>query len=255
MPEVEKAFQDMKQCIAELPMVTAPRPKEELIIYLCAAKEAVSAVLLTVRDSRQLPIYFISHALQVSKINYSSMEKLVLLALVHASRMLRRYFQAHPIAVITDQAIKQILPRTSIHGQVLANFIAERPDEDGPLYEALVAGLRIAEQMGVQNLEAKIDSRCREAKIRRQMRKRGLSHCGRGGVLLDDTTARIPHGRYPTSGNKKGMDNQNQSKAVCRDQWTSSIVAKAIRSGYCWPTDVEVMKTSHETLQSPRQCT
>ncbi|GKD91339.1 reverse transcriptase domain-containing protein, partial [Tanacetum coccineum] len=109
--KVEKAFQDMKQCIAELPMVTAPRPKEELIIYLCAAKEAVSAVLLTVRDSRQLPIYFVSHALQVSKINYSSMEKLVLLALVHASRMLRRYFQAHPIAVITDQAIKQILSR------------------------------------------------------------------------------------------------------------------------------------------------
>ncbi|GJR70401.1 reverse transcriptase domain-containing protein [Tanacetum coccineum] len=50
-PEAKKAFQDMKQCIAELSMVTAPRPKEELIIYLCAAKEAISAVLLTERDS------------------------------------------------------------------------------------------------------------------------------------------------------------------------------------------------------------
>ncbi|GJR70400.1 reverse transcriptase domain-containing protein [Tanacetum coccineum] len=166
------------------------------------------------------------------------MEKLVL-ALVHATRRLRRYFQAHPIAVITDQPIKQILsrpentrrmlkwkfeleafdityrPRTSIHDQVLADFIAERPEEDGlPIetqieeaipapwtlftdgssclegsgagliltnpegieftyalrfefdasnnkaeYEALVARLRIAEQMGVQNLEAKFDLR------------------------------------------------------------------------------------------------
>ncbi|GJZ15591.1 reverse transcriptase domain-containing protein [Tanacetum coccineum] len=50
-PEAEKAFQSMKQCIAELPMITAPRPKEELIMYLCAAKEAVSAVLLVERDS------------------------------------------------------------------------------------------------------------------------------------------------------------------------------------------------------------
>ncbi|GKD27799.1 reverse transcriptase domain-containing protein [Tanacetum coccineum] len=39
-PEAERAFQNMKKCIAELPMVTAPKPKEELIMYLCTAKEA-----------------------------------------------------------------------------------------------------------------------------------------------------------------------------------------------------------------------
>ncbi|GKF94942.1 hypothetical protein Tco_0284642, partial [Tanacetum coccineum] len=40
--EAERAFQGMNQCIAELLMVTAPRPREELIMYLCAAREAVS---------------------------------------------------------------------------------------------------------------------------------------------------------------------------------------------------------------------
>ncbi|GKB47399.1 reverse transcriptase domain-containing protein [Tanacetum coccineum] len=45
-----KAFQDMIQCIAELPMVTTPKPKEELIIYLCATKEAISAVLQRERE-------------------------------------------------------------------------------------------------------------------------------------------------------------------------------------------------------------
>ncbi|GKA99972.1 reverse transcriptase domain-containing protein [Tanacetum coccineum] len=111
-PEAEKEFQDMKQCIAELPMVTAPRPKEELIIYLCVAREAFSAVLLTERDSQQMPVYFVSRALQTPKVNYSSMEKLVL-SLLEAFDITYR-------------------PRTSIRGQILADFIAERPDEDGP---------------------------------------------------------------------------------------------------------------------------
>nr|GEV07993.1 reverse transcriptase domain-containing protein [Tanacetum cinerariifolium] len=188
--------------MAKLPMVTAPKPKEELIMYLCAAREAVRAVLLAERDLRQIPIYFVSRALQTLEINYSSMEKLVL-AVVHATRRLRRYFQAYPVVVITDQPIKQILsrlentrrmlkwifelevfdityrPRISIRGQILADFIAEKPDEEGPSmeeftyalrfefntsnneaeYEALVAGLRISEQIGVKNLIAKVDSR------------------------------------------------------------------------------------------------
>ncbi|GJV34125.1 reverse transcriptase domain-containing protein [Tanacetum coccineum] len=80
------------------------------------------------------------------------MEKLVL-ALVFAAKRLRRYFQAYPIAVITDQPIKQIIsrpdvagrlqkwsvmlgehnityrPRTSVKGQILADFLVEKPDD------------------------------------------------------------------------------------------------------------------------------
>nr|GEU52067.1 reverse transcriptase domain-containing protein [Tanacetum cinerariifolium] len=73
----------MKQCIAKFPLLTTPKPKEELIMYLCAAREAVSAVLI--RDSQQMPIYFFIRALQALEVNYNSMEKLIL-ALVHASR-------------------------------------------------------------------------------------------------------------------------------------------------------------------------
>ncbi|GKG46133.1 hypothetical protein Tco_0498579, partial [Tanacetum coccineum] len=42
--EAEVAFKQMKKLIAELPMLTSPKEKEELIIYLAAAKEAISAV-------------------------------------------------------------------------------------------------------------------------------------------------------------------------------------------------------------------
>ncbi|GKC98696.1 reverse transcriptase domain-containing protein [Tanacetum coccineum] len=151
--EAEEAFKKMKQLIVELPMLTAPIEKEELIVYLAAAKETVSAVLVTEREAKQMHIYFVSMALRGPELNYTSMEKLVM-ALVHASKRLKRYFQAHPIIVITDQPIQQILsrpevagmlqkwsielgeyaihyrPRVSVKGQILAYFIVKRPEED-----------------------------------------------------------------------------------------------------------------------------
>ncbi|GJZ28267.1 reverse transcriptase domain-containing protein [Tanacetum coccineum] len=110
--EAEEAFKQMKQLIAELPMLVAPMEKEELIVYLAAAKETVSAVLMTEREAKQMPIYFVSRALRGPEVNYTSMEKLVL-ALVHASKRLKR-------------------PRVSVKGQILADFIVKRPEEESP---------------------------------------------------------------------------------------------------------------------------
>ncbi|GJV35708.1 reverse transcriptase domain-containing protein [Tanacetum coccineum] len=89
--EAEAAFRQMKEHIAELPILIAPEEQEELIVYLASSKEAVSAVLMTEREARQMPIYFVSRALRGPEVNYTAMEKLVL-ALVHASKRLRRYF-------------------------------------------------------------------------------------------------------------------------------------------------------------------
>nr|GFC49698.1 reverse transcriptase domain-containing protein [Tanacetum cinerariifolium] len=131
-------------------MLAAPKPQEELIMYLSATHGAISAVMLTERGTVRTPVYFISRALQGPELNYSPMDKLVL-SLVFAAKRLRRYFQAHPIAVITDQPIKQVMshpdaagrlqkwrimlgehnityrPRTSIKGQILADFLNEIP--------------------------------------------------------------------------------------------------------------------------------
>nr|GEW85211.1 reverse transcriptase domain-containing protein [Tanacetum cinerariifolium] len=190
--KAKEAFKQMKQLIAELPMLTAPIKQEELIVYLAAAKETVSAVLLTEREAKQMLIYFVSKALRGPELNYTSMEKLIL-ALVHASKHLKR---------------------VSVKGHIFADFIVERPKEDSsdtPMeeekelhepcilftdgssctdgsgagliltnpegmkftyalrfrfnatnneaeYEALIAGLRIAKQMGVKNLQVNVDS-------------------------------------------------------------------------------------------------
>nr|GEU77824.1 reverse transcriptase domain-containing protein [Tanacetum cinerariifolium] len=89
------------------------------------------------------------------ELNYTPMENLVL-ALVCAAKRLRRYFQVHPIVVITDQPIKQVMSRPdvagrlqkwsvmlgehnityrsrkSIKGQILADFLVEKLDDALP---------------------------------------------------------------------------------------------------------------------------
>ncbi|GJY24758.1 reverse transcriptase domain-containing protein [Tanacetum coccineum] len=148
----EAAFLEMKKLVSELPTLTTPKKGETLMMYLAATNEAVSAVLLTERNGRQIPIHYVSRSLQGAETNYAPMEKLAL-ALVHAARRLRRYFQAHPIKVITDSPIGQVLnnsgasrrlakwavelgaygityvPRVAIKGQVLADFLADTPTE------------------------------------------------------------------------------------------------------------------------------
>ncbi|GKE81257.1 hypothetical protein Tco_1551257 [Tanacetum coccineum] len=78
-PEAEQAFKQLKQHFSKLPLLVAPKPKEELIVYL----------------STQGP-----------ELNYAPMEKLVL-ALVFAAKRLRRYFQAHPIVILADFLVEK----------------------------------------------------------------------------------------------------------------------------------------------------
>nr|GFA11906.1 reverse transcriptase domain-containing protein [Tanacetum cinerariifolium] len=189
--EAEQAFKQLKQHLLELSLLVAPKPKEELIIYLSATYGTISAVLMTERGATQTSIYFISRALQGPELNYTPMEKLVL-SLVFAAKRLRR---------------------TSVKGQILADFLIEMPDENpqaAPMaetqqeswtfftdgsssvdgsgagliltnpkgieftyalrfqfaasnneaeYEALIVGLRIAAQMGVKNVRVSVDSK------------------------------------------------------------------------------------------------
>ncbi|GJZ14792.1 reverse transcriptase domain-containing protein [Tanacetum coccineum] len=116
--EAEVAFRQMKKLIADLPMLTAPKEREELIMYLTAAKEAISAVLMTEREGEKMPVYFVSRALRGPEINYTPMEKLVL-ALLSVSMRLKRYFQAHTIVVIINQPIRQLLSNSEITERML----------------------------------------------------------------------------------------------------------------------------------------
>ena len=96
----------------------------------------------------QQPVYYISKNLVNAETRYLPMEKLVL-ALVHAMRKLPHYFEAHTVYVLTKYPLLLLMkrlnfmgriakwgtrlgsfdiryrPRSSVKGQVLADFVAE----------------------------------------------------------------------------------------------------------------------------------
>ena len=98
--ECDKAFRELKEYLAKAPMLTAPESGEDLFMYLSVSDHAVSAVLLRDQGVQQ-PVYYISKTLVDAETRYLPLEKLVL-ALVHATRKLPHYFQAHTVFVLTE---------------------------------------------------------------------------------------------------------------------------------------------------------
>ncbi|XP_076946589.1 uncharacterized protein LOC143618171 [Bidens hawaiensis] len=146
--EAEEAFQELKKHLCNLPTIATPQPGETLILYLSQTSKTISSVLMVERGETQVPIYFISRTLKGPEERYLLVEKLVL-ALIYTARKLRRYFQAHVVRVLTNQALQQVLskpevsgrltkwavelgdhtleyrPKTAIKGHVLTDFLAE----------------------------------------------------------------------------------------------------------------------------------
>nr|GEU49337.1 reverse transcriptase domain-containing protein [Tanacetum cinerariifolium] len=159
--EAEMAFKGMKQLIAELPMLTVPKEKEELIMYLAATKEAISTVLMTERDGKQ----------------YRPMTSV-------KGQILADFIVEYPEDDTPDTSIEDMeeisdpwilftngsscidgsgagLIITNPEGMEFTYALRFRSNatNNEAEYEALIAGLRIVRKMGVQNLQANVDSK------------------------------------------------------------------------------------------------
>ncbi|GKE88698.1 reverse transcriptase domain-containing protein [Tanacetum coccineum] len=201
------------------------------------------------------------------------MEKLIL-ALVSASKQLKRYFQAHIIVVITDQPVKQLLPnpevtgrllkwrfelgehdiqyrpRTSVNGQILADFIVERPEDDtldtsmkdneelpdpwilftdrSSCIDDSGAGLIITNLKGMEFTYAlRFGFNAANNEVEYEALIAGLWIAGQMGVqnLQENVDSKL-------------VDNQVNGVYIAKDMHAEprSMVAKALRSGYYWPT-------------------
>ena len=128
--------------------MSSPVVDKVLFAYIAVALYAISLVLIRVDSGIQRPVYYVSKSLNEAKVRYLPLEK-VILAVVHATRKLPHYFQAHTVVVLTQLPLKSILrsadytgriakwgtilgafdikymPCTSIKGQVLADLVAE----------------------------------------------------------------------------------------------------------------------------------
>ncbi|KAI5322547.1 hypothetical protein L3X38_031619 [Prunus dulcis] len=108
--ECDKAFQDLKNYMSKAPLLSKPLPGEILSLYLSVSNTAVSSVLIRIPEKTELPIFYVSKALQNAELRYPLLEQLAL-ALVVSARRLRPYFQAHGIKVLTNQPLRQVLQK------------------------------------------------------------------------------------------------------------------------------------------------
>ena len=85
-------------------------------MYLSMSGHAVSAVLLRDQGVQQ-PVYYISKTLVDVETRYLPLEKLVL-ALVHVTRRLSQYFQAHTVFVLIKYPLQLLLKRSDFTGRI-----------------------------------------------------------------------------------------------------------------------------------------
>ena len=128
--------------------MSSPETDEVLFAYIAVALHAVSLVLIRVYSGKQQPVYYVSKSLHDAEIRYLPLEKAILVV-VHGTRKLPHYFQAHTVVVLTQLPLKTILrsadytgriakwgtilgafdikymPRTSVKGQVLMDLVVE----------------------------------------------------------------------------------------------------------------------------------
>ena len=94
-PTQQKAFEELKQYLIELTTLTPPSSGAPLLLYVASSHAAVSAALVQEKQDsqakKQVPVYFVSEVLSLSKRNYTELEK-VLYDVLMASRKLRHYF-------------------------------------------------------------------------------------------------------------------------------------------------------------------
>ena len=142
------AFQQLKEYLSQSPIMSSPAADEVLYAYIAMAAYAVSLVLIREDNGLQRLVYYLSKSLHEAEVRYLPLEKAIL-AMVHATRKLPHYFQAHIVVVLTQLPLKSVLrtadytrrialwntilgafgikymPQTLIKGQVLADLVAK----------------------------------------------------------------------------------------------------------------------------------
>jgi hypothetical protein len=94
-PVHQKAFEDLKHYLIQLTTLTPRSSGASLLLYVVVSHAAVSAALVQEKQDeqskKQVPVYFVSEVLSLSKRNYMELDK-VLYAVLMASMKLRCYF-------------------------------------------------------------------------------------------------------------------------------------------------------------------
>ena len=97
--------------------MSSPVVDEVLFAYIAVVLYAISLVLIRVDSSVQRPVYYVSKSLNETGVRYLPLEKAIL-AVVHATRKLLHYFQAHTVVVLTQLPLKSVLRSADYTGRI-----------------------------------------------------------------------------------------------------------------------------------------
>ncbi|XP_021799986.1 uncharacterized protein LOC110744317 [Prunus avium] len=116
--ECDKAFQDLKDYMGRAPLLSKPIPGEILSLYLSVFNTTVSSVLIRILEKAELPIFYVSKALQGVESRYPPLEQLALALVVSARRLVKWAIELGEFDV-------QFKLRHAEKGQAVADFISE----------------------------------------------------------------------------------------------------------------------------------
>ena len=102
------AFQELKHYLSHPPIMSNLVVDEILFAYIAVTLHAISLVLIRVDNGIQWPVYYVRKSLNEAEVRYLPLENAIL-AVVHATRKLPHYFQAHTVVVLTQLPLKSAL--------------------------------------------------------------------------------------------------------------------------------------------------
>ena len=111
------AFQQLKEYLSRPHIMSSPTANEVLYAYIAVAPHAVSLVLIRDDNGLQRPVYYVSKLLHEAEVRYLPLEKAIL-TVVHATRKLPHYFQAHIVVVLTQLPLKYVLRTADYTGRI-----------------------------------------------------------------------------------------------------------------------------------------
>nr|GEY65356.1 reverse transcriptase domain-containing protein [Tanacetum cinerariifolium] len=262
--EAEQAFQQLKQHLSELPLLVAPKPQEELIMYLSATYGAVSAVLMTKRGTTQTAAAKVGHYAGRAQyyIQTEDVDQRANLSRFFLIEMPGDVSQAAPAAVIQQEPWTLFTDGSSCVDGSGAGLILTNPEgveftyalrfqfaasNNEAEYEALVAGLRIATQMGVKNIQVLVEvlenKSIKENEVAAVIEEDGptwmtqIADYLKEGVLSGD--------------NKEARKLRLKARSYSMHAGPRSVVAKAIRLGYYWST---MHKDARDIIRKCNDC-
>ncbi|XP_010424375.1 PREDICTED: uncharacterized protein LOC104709463 [Camelina sativa] len=194
----ESAFRELKEYLSSPPVLAKPEQGETLYLYIAISSSAVSGVLVREDRGEQHPIFYMSKTIDGSELRYPTLEKLAYAVIISARKLRPYFqshtvevLTNQPLRTIlhslsqsgrlakwavelseydiwslhVDGASSKMgsgagVRLTSPTGEILEQsfrlaFSASNNDAD---YEALIAGLRLAHEIGVKKIQAYCDS-------------------------------------------------------------------------------------------------